>query len=94
MDEISWTETALQDLDDIAAYIALDNPKAAEMLVRRIVEQVSGLGFYPHIGRRGRIEDTRELVISGMPYIVVYRIRERVEIITVYHAARMWPDSF
>ena len=64
MDDITWTEPALQDLDDIAAYIALDNPLAAGTVVRRIVEQVAGLGFYPRIGRPGRVEDTREIVIS------------------------------
>ena len=94
MDEVLWTENALQHLDDIAAYIALDNPKAAENVVRRIVESVSGLRFYPRIGRGGRIKDTRELVISSTPYIAVYRLRERIEILAIYHGARKWPESF
>ena len=41
MDDIVWTDDALQDLEDIAAYIALDNPKAAENTVRRIGEVVA-----------------------------------------------------
>ncbi len=45
MDDIVWTENALQDLDDIAAYIALDNLTAAANVVRRIVEAVAGLSF-------------------------------------------------
>ena len=93
MDEVLWTQLARQDLDDIAAYIALDNPTAAENTVRRIVEAVAGLSFYPRIGREGRVEGTRELVISGTPFIAVYRLRERIEILSVYHGARQWPDS-
>ena len=94
MDEIVWTEDARLDLDEIATYIALDNPQAAERVIRRIVEAVSGLSFYPRIGREGRVEGTRELVVTGTPYIAVYRLRERIEILTIYHGARIWPDSF
>ncbi|RWX77247.1 type II toxin-antitoxin system RelE/ParE family toxin [Neorhizobium lilium] len=41
MDELVWLDEALQDLDEIGSYIALDNPKAAENVIRRIVESVS-----------------------------------------------------
>ena len=94
MGDLLWTESALRDLDELAAYIALDNPKTAEEVVRRIVEAVAGLSFFPRIGRQGRIADTRELVISGTPYIAVYRLRERIEALTIYHGARKWPGSF
>jgi len=94
MDDIVWTEDALQDLDDIAAYIALDNPKAAENIVRRIGEVVASLSFFPRIGRAGRIADTRELVIDDTPYIAVYRLRDRIEVLSIYHGARKWPESF
>ena len=56
-------------MDDIAAYITLDNPKAAENTVRRIGEVVAGLSFFPRIGRAGRNDDTRELLIGETPYI-------------------------
>jgi toxin ParE1/3/4 len=62
--------------------------------VRRIVETVAALAFHPKMGRVGRDETTRELVVIGTPYIAVYRLRERIEIITIFHAARKWPDSF
>lgn len=94
MDEIHWTETALQDLDDIGSYIALDSPRSAETVVRRIVETVAALAYHPRMGRVGRVERTRELVVSGTPYLAVYRLRERVEIVTIFHASRKWPDSF
>lgn len=94
MDEIVWTDDALQDLSDIGSYIALDSPKAAQSVVRRIVETIAALAFHPKLGRVGRDPATRELVVTGTPYIAVYRLRERIEIITIFHAARKWPDSF
>ena len=65
MGDILWTDDALRDLDDLAAFIAQDNPRAAEKLARRIVEAVAGLSVFPRIGCSGRIAGTRELVISG-----------------------------
>ena len=48
--------------------------------------------MFPHSGRPGHIPGTRELVISKLPYIVVYRISgDTVEILRVFHAAMNWP---
>ncbi len=49
----------------------------------------------PHLGRLGRIDGTRELVMANSPYILPYRIRQdRIEILAVYHGARIWPKQF
>jgi toxin ParE1/3/4 len=50
MAEVTWTEPALQDLDTIADYIALDDPQAARDLVRRIFEHVEQLVAHPESG--------------------------------------------
>lgn len=94
MDEVVWTEPALRQLDQIGAYIAEDDPGAAHHIITRIRDGVAGLSYHPRIGRRGRVAGTRELVIFNSPYIVVYQISERVEILAIYHAARKWPDTF
>jgi toxin ParE1/3/4 len=47
VDEILWTEEALQDLEEIGSYIALDSPRAAEKAVRRIIETIGALAFSP-----------------------------------------------
>ena len=87
-----WTPAALQDLSDIRNYIALDNDAAAQRIIQRIFEQVGILETMPGLGRPGRITSTRELVVSGTPYIVPYRVQEgRLEILRVLHAARKWP---
>jgi len=47
------------------------------------------------LGRDGRVEGTRELVVSGLPYIVVYRITgSDVHIVGIQHTSRLWPESF
>ena len=51
----------------------------------------------PALGHPGRLPGTRELVVSGTPYIVPYRVSgrpERVEILRVFHAARRLPERW
>ena len=93
MHEIRWTEFALQQLDEIGTFIAADNRAAAERVVRRIGEKVAALAYFPLMGRSGRTVGTRELIVGDYPYIVVYRQSERIEILTVYHAARKEPKT-
>ena len=87
---------AQQDLRDIRAFISQENPGSAKKIVTRIVTLVrQQLTSNPEIGRIGRVSGTRELVISNTPFIVPYRIRgEHIDILRVYHAARMWPEQF
>ncbi|MFO7994330.1 MAG: type II toxin-antitoxin system RelE/ParE family toxin [Marinobacter sp.] len=51
MAEVIWTELALQELDAIAEYIALDNPDAASHLVRVVFEKTARLEDFPQSGR-------------------------------------------
>ena len=51
MAEIIWTEPALQELDAIAEYIALDNPVAASQLVQEIFTKTGRLADFPQSGR-------------------------------------------
>ncbi len=90
--EVRWLTTALANLETEAEFISRDNPAAARRVVTAIGQAVELLARYPAMGRQGRVEGTRELVIAGTPYIVPYRVREgRVEILRVFHAARKWP---
>lgn len=76
------------------AYIEEHNPTAAAKTARRLVEAVEGLLEFPAQGRPGRLPQTRELVVSGTPYFIPYRINDdRLEIIAVIHGARQWPES-
>jgi addiction module RelE/StbE family toxin len=88
---IRWTVRALRRLDEIGAYIEQDDPDAAARVVARIVASVDMLAEMPAAGRIGRIASTREVVLSDIPYIIPYRVRQDIEIITVMHASQKWP---
>jgi len=76
-------------------YLAAENPYAARTLQGRIKQSIRLLRDNPHIGRSGRVPDTRELVTSGTSYIVPYQIREQhLELLRVYHMARKWREHF
>ena len=51
MAEVIWTEPALQELDAIAEYIALDNPAAASHLVQEVFDSTGRLEDFPQSGR-------------------------------------------
>ena len=92
--KIKWLRKALLNLQEEAEYIALDSPESARHVVLQILEQIDQLTEYPESGRLGRIDGTRELVVTGTTYIVPYRIKgHSIEILRVFHSARKWPKS-
>jgi toxin ParE1/3/4 len=91
---IVWTEAAHGDINAAWDYIAGDNVDAAEALCGRIVDAVEGLLIHPGVGRPGRLAGTRELVISGTPYLVVYAVDgTTIAILRVLHGARKFPPA-
>jgi len=86
--KVTLAPEAKRQLSDIWHYIALDNPKMADRMVTRLVTAVEKLNYFPNLGRPGR-EGSRELVVSGTPFIVVYRLQgDEVRIGTVLHGAQ------
>ena len=89
---IRWTEGADGNLDQVEEYIAHDNPPAAVATVKKIIEAAQMLSDYPTIGKRGRELDTRELVVAGLPYIIVYAVHhEELVVIRVLHTSMKYP---
>ncbi len=90
--QIRWVRKALQNLEQAHSYIAKDDLEAAIRTVLNIQMAVNQLAQFPLMGRVGRVEGTRELVLANMPYFVVYRLQENtVEILRVLHASRRYP---
>lgn len=84
MAEVIWTEPALQELDAIAEYIALDNPAAASNLVKDIFDKTGRLESFPESGRIApELPDSvyRELVIP--PCRIFYR-QEQQQVFILY----------
>jgi len=92
---VVWTSPASAQLAGLHEYIAESNEPAADQQVAILLNATNNLSDFPEIGRPGRRRGTRELVVSGTPYIVAYRIRLTViEILAAVHGARRWPRSF
>jgi toxin ParE1/3/4 len=90
MAQIKWTEPALNDLDEIAEYIALDKPNAAKNLVKQVFTSVKILKQFPKSGRcPPELPETgyRELIVG--PCRILYRIEtKQVYILYVMRSER------
>ena len=90
---IEWSPHAVADLKAISEYIEQDRSlETANRISRTIYDAIQSLRTAPHRGPHGRIEGTREMVVSSLPYIVVYQaFDERLLILNVVHGAQRWP---
>ena len=90
---IRWTDPALDDLNHICDYSNSHfGPTRGRRTALQIYEAVDRLADFPHIGRFGRKSGTSELVINGLPFLVVYRPKDEVvEILRILHGAQKWP---
>jgi addiction module RelE/StbE family toxin len=92
--KLRHTESARAHISRIHDYINERNPVAAGRVVARIRRAAEQLIEHPGMGRTGTVPGTREWVVRGLPYIVVYEVRaERDEIVVlgVYHGAQTRP---
>ena len=75
MAQIKWTEPALEDLNEIAEYIALDKPSAAKKLVANVFESVKRLKEFPLSGKvPEELEDSRYREVIVGPCRIFYRL--------------------
>ena len=90
--QIRWSPEAADDLERIVRYIQQDKPAAAREVAGAIYQGITSLKDSPQRGRIGRIEGTRELLFTPLPYIAVYRVKDGIiEISRIYHGAQDWP---
>jgi len=86
---VLWTEPALADLTAIRSYIAANDPQAAANVAEAILDAADALARLPRRGRPGRATGTRELILAGWPWLIVYEAgRDTVTILRVLHGAR------
>jgi len=89
---LRWTPAAADDLEQIREYLAQNRPHLAQSTIVELYETARTLKVSPHRGRPGREEDTRELVLTRLPYIIVYRVRtQTIELLRIYHGSQHRP---
>lgn len=88
--EVIITRSALSDLEQIRAYIARDNPVAAQKFCLKLLDEAESLRIFPERG--GFIaERPGARFVMVYPYLVVYRIAEEsrtVRVLRFWHGAR------
>ena len=83
------TPDAERSIEAIHSYIARDSPHNARRIKERILAAAQSIGIMPGRGRPGEVEDTRELLIKGLPYTIVYTVfEETVYVLGVYERRR------
>jgi toxin ParE1/3/4 len=87
---VKWTEAALDDLDNIAAYIARDSRFYASVIVREIRDAARSISFMPLRGRMvPELGDERVREILVRQYRLVYRLAEDgIFLVGIIHGAR------
>lgn len=89
---IIWRAAAREDLRQIIATIAEDNPPAARRMLKRLQDAVLPLAEHPYLFRASeRVPGLRE-VVAHPNYVVLYRVTAScIEVVTVVHARRQFP---
>ena len=88
------TDLAVKDLEELRLHVEADNSRAAKDTILRILSTVKRLPKHPRLGRPGRVEGTRELVVPTVPYLVAYQLHgETITLLRVLHASRQWPTQ-
>lgn len=92
--KLVWLARARANRTEAITYIAQESSRAALNQLDEIERQTDMLTDYPEMGRVGRKRGTRELIVNRTPFIIVYRVRprvQRIEILRLLHGAQQWP---
>lgn len=92
--KLRYTRLALDDLNTLFAFIEIEDALAAQKVAQSIRTAIERLIQFPSYGRVGDVDGTRQFVIAGLPYIVIYEIEgELVTILRIYHTAQDRPGT-
>lgn len=95
MASTTWTENALNDIDNIASYISKDSEFYAKQFIRKLIDATIKLESFPEIGgiiRELPQSDYRQILFKK--YRIIYRIdADKIYIITVHHSARLLENN-
>jgi toxin ParE1/3/4 len=93
---LRYAPRAVRHLDAIADFISERNPEASRRVGFRIRETIELLTTFPDMGHAGALAGTREMVVPGLPYIVVYRVEageDTLTVLGVYHGGQLRPGQ-
>ena len=84
--KVTWSRSSIGDLNNIKKFIGQEHPQNAENVAVRIIQATERLMQFPDSGRQGAMTDVRELVVTGLPYLLTYTVvDEDVYILRIWH---------
>ena len=90
---LALSGTARRDLAEAIAFIAADNPQAADRQNRLIQATAFRLARFPALGR-AEAGGRRVAQVPGTPFRLIYEVRrDSILILRVWHGARQWPSD-
>jgi toxin ParE1/3/4 len=91
MAEVIWTSPALDDLNDIAEYIAVSNINAAKNLVQKVFDKISRLENHPESDKRPEeLINLNYREVNINPCRIFYKIDS--DIVYILHVMRQERD--
>ncbi|HEV2336865.1 MAG TPA: type II toxin-antitoxin system RelE/ParE family toxin [Stellaceae bacterium] len=96
MTVVRWTHSARRDYRNIVEWLRDRNRAAAVRIANAIDHRLTILETVPRIGRMGRLEGTRELVIPRTPYVAIYQLddgEDQIVVLRLLHSAQRWPPK-
>ena len=91
---VNWTKSAINDLEIEANYLSKISPSIEDSFLKHVESSIDLIKEYPELGRIGRVNQTRELILKKFQYILVYLVESSyIDIIRLLHTSRKWPNS-
>lgn len=92
--KLVWARRAQHDLLDLQKFAGLQ-PLLGNRIADALLNACAQIRSFPDSGRPGRVEGTREVVLTGTPYIAAYKVGDAlITILAIIHGARRWPKRF
>ncbi len=86
---VRWARVAAADLQQISDFLRDRHPDYRQPTISKLYQAICSLKEWPHRGRVGREEGTRELLFPPLPYFAVYRVKDQdIEVLRIYRAAQ------
>ncbi len=96
MVEVNRTDQAIDDISNIAKFIAKDSEKYAAIQIEKFFERARLLEKIPFAGRMVPKSDNkliRELILGNYRLIYFIVNKNRVDIITIHHGSMLLENS-
>lgn len=86
---VRLTKPAKAELDVAMAYLERQSPRAADAAQLAVDRTIDSLADFPNRGRQGALAGTRELVVRGAPYVLVYVVGDdEVLVLRIRHTSQ------